>query len=76
MELVLRREWKERRVFNSHRRIVNIFKVAAQVATLSEVLAAEAALERSLASVLSKVISQVAGFLENSATVGILALKE
>jgi len=50
--------------------------VAAQVATLSEVLAAETALKRSLASVLSEVISQVAGFLENSATVWILALKE
>ena len=55
---------------------MNIFKVAAQVATLSEVLAAETALKRSLACVLSEVISQVAGFLENSATVWILALKE
>jgi hypothetical protein len=55
---------------------VNIFKVAPQVATLSEVLAAKTALERSLASMLSKVVSQVARFLENSAAVGILALKE
>ena len=72
----MRRKWRNVRVVDSHCGIVHIFQVAAQVATLSEVLAAETALKRSLASVLSEVISQVAGFLENSATVWILALKE
>ena len=69
------REWRKGRVVDSHSGIVDILKMAAQVATLSEVFAAETALKRSLASVLSEVISQVAGFLENSATVWILTLK-
>jgi len=55
---------------------VNVLKVPPQVATLSEVLTAEAALERSLASVLSEMIPEIARFLKDATTVRILAFEE
>jgi hypothetical protein len=55
---------------------VNVLKVTSQVATLSEVLSAEATLEGSLASVLSEMIPEVARFLKDTTTVRISAFEE
>jgi len=48
------------RFIRSHGGVVDILQVTTQVSTLCEMLVAEAALERSLTSMLSKVISEVA----------------
>jgi hypothetical protein len=48
--------------------MVDILEVPAEVAALSEGLVAETALERSLTSMFSKVVAQVAGLLEHAPT--------
>jgi hypothetical protein len=76
-KLILEGERKRRRLLlNSHCRVVDVLKVPSQVATLSEVLPAEATLEGSLASVLSEVVPEVARFLKDTPAVRILAFEE
>ena len=58
--MVLRRQRLARRLLRSLRGVVHIFQMAAQIAALSELLAADSTLEGGVAGVLSKVISEVA----------------
>ena len=54
---------------------MDIFKMPAQIAALSEGLLAERAFERSQACVLAEVISQITAFLEHTSAVRVLALE-
>ena len=63
------------RALSIPRYLVHVLEVATEVTTLSEGLLAHRTVERSLACVLSEVISQVAALLEDALACGMLAFE-
>jgi hypothetical protein len=55
--------------------VVDVLEMSTKVSTLGECLVAEAARERTLASVLSEVITKVAGLLEHRVAIWVHAFK-
>lgn len=65
-----------RSVLGPSRHVMDVLEMSAKISTLSEGLSTVVARERSLTSVLSEMVSEVATFLKGTITVRVLAFKE